>query len=115
MSPKDPDPSPSDNARRLLREVLAKICTLETLLGNLHSTKGEFGSVKLDLRARLTACYQAREGLRRGEYTEEIDLECLLVRLRVKLDHRRFRGLGAVDLSEVVEVDLDELSRRLAN
>lgn len=115
MSPPDPDPLPSANSRRLLREVMAKICTLETLLGNLHSTKGEFGSVKLDLRARLTACYQAREGLKRGVYAEENDLEHLLIRLRVKLDHRRFRGLDAVDLTEVVEVDLDDLSRRLSN
>lgn len=116
MSDPRPEP-PSDNGRRLLRELNAKISTMETLLGNLHNTESRTGSsfqaVKVDLRARLTACYLARESLRKGELQGASSLEDLLTRLRVRVEHRKYRERAAIKMGEVQAVDLDELSRRL--
>lgn len=116
MSEPSPQP-PSDNGRRLLRELNAKISTMETLLGNLHNTESRTGSsfqaVKVDLRARLTACYLARESLRSGELQSSTNLEDLLTRLRVRVEHRKYQDWEMIRMSEVEEVDLDELTRQL--
>ncbi len=114
--PRPPQP-PSENGRRLLRELNAKISTMETLLGNLHNTESKTGSsfqaVKVDLRARLTACYLARESLRKGELQGASNLEDLLTRLRIRVEHRRFRDREVIKVGELSDVDLDELSRQL--
>ena len=114
----DPRPQPpSENGRRLLRALNTKIVAMETLLGNLHNTESRAGSssqnVKVDLRARLTACYLARESLRRGELQGAENLEDLLTRLRVQIEHRKYNRRRRITRSEVRAVDLEELSRRL--
>ena len=116
MSESSPQP-PSDNGQRLLRELNAKISTMETLLGNLHNTESRTGSsfqaVKVDLRARLTACYLARESLRKGELQGSTNLEDLLTRLRVRVEHRKYQDWAIIRKSEVAAVDLDDLTRQL--
>lgn len=115
-----PEPSPqplSDNGRKLLRELNAKISTMETLLGNLHSTESKTGSsfqsIKVDLRAQLTACYLARESLQNGELQNAGNLENLLTRLRVRMEHRKYRDQDVIQLRDVQSVNIDELARRL--
>ena len=115
MSDSSPEP-PSSNGRRLLRELNAKISTMETLLGNLHNTESRTGSsfqaVKVDLRARLTACYLARESLRKGELQGSTDLEDLLVRLRVRVEHRKYEEMTVIQIREVQSVDLEKLTQQ---
>jgi len=113
----DPTPQPpSDNGRRLLRELNAKISTMETLLGNLHNTESRTGSsfqaVKVDLRARLTACYLARESLRKGELHTSINLEDLLTRLRVRVEHRKYQDQATISMQDVMAADLEALSQQ---
>ena len=115
MSDSNPEP-PSSNGRRLLRELNAKISTMETLLGNLHNTESRTGSsfqaVKVDLRARLTACYLARESLRKGELQGSADLEDLLVRLRVRVEHRKYEDLAVIEMGDVQSVDIEKLAEQ---
>ncbi|MCA8957717.1 MAG: hypothetical protein KDC87_16700 [Planctomycetes bacterium] len=112
----DPRQPPTENGRRLLRELDRKISTMETLLGNLHRTEARSGTsfqtVKVDLRARLTACYLARESLRRGEFQRVRDLSTLLLRLRIQLEHRRFAALGPISLDDLAGADVDALAIR---
>ncbi|MFT6082209.1 MAG: hypothetical protein ACJAQZ_004288 [Planctomycetota bacterium] len=114
----EPSPQPlSDNGRKLLRELNAKISTMETLLGNLHSTESKTGSsfqeLKVDLRTRLTACYLARDSLQKGGQQNAGNLEDLLARFRVRVEHQKYREQPVIQLSDVQSVNIDELARRL--
>lgn len=100
-----------------MTELNSRIASMEKLLGNLHSTEARtgvrFNAVKHDLRSRLTACYLARDCLRRGEYQEIESLDQLLLRVRVRVEHRRYRKLSVLTAEEIRGVDLDALSRQL--
>lgn len=111
-------PRPDDqDSQKLLQVLDAKIATMERLLGNLHATEvrsgDKFTTLKVDLRARLTACYLAKRSLKRGEFRQATDLDQLLKRLRVQVEHRRFRALRPIRDEDLAAVDLDHLIRRL--
>lgn len=105
------------DSRSLLQELDVKIATMERLLGNLHASAagngGKFTTLKVDLRARLTTCYLAKRSLRRGDFRHLTDLDEVLKRLRVQVEHGRFRVLGPIRPEHLAAVDLDHLSRRL--
>ena len=114
MNPQSDRNRPTDG---LLRELNAKISTMETLLGNLHSTESrngtKFSTLKVELRTRLTACYLAKDSLRQGEFAELRSLDDLLLRLRIRIEHRKFRTFGNLLGEDVKGCDLDELCRKL--
>ena len=113
----NPPPDLPLSCRRLLHEVGSRVTFLEEALEHIQraEAKGmrDLQSVKANLRKKLTACYLVREGLRRGEDYQAENLNALLERVQIWVEHRRYQKFGMLSRVEIAAVDLDDLARRL--
>ncbi len=116
MSSQNPNELPL-SCRRLLAQVQNRMTFLENALGHIEraQTKGmhNLKPVQDNLRKKLTACYLVREGLRRGADYRADNLNSLLDRVQIWVEHRQYQKLATLSPAEIQAVDLDALATRL--
>ncbi len=119
--PRNPDdeiPAVPLRAKQIQRELESRIILMEAALGSVHQAEAVSGvdrrADKVDLRKKLTVCYVARDGMRRGSYLGVRDLTTLLLRIQTQIDHESFRKLGPVTAADIKATDIADLGRRLA-
>lgn len=117
MNPDDRNRPLSANAKRLLAQVGLLIDLLEARLRDLEQlekTKGESTiNARRPLRARIQACYAVRLSLMRGQHADDTDLDRLVTKTQVRMEHRRFEGKPAIGKDEITACDIQELARKL--
>lgn len=117
MLPEDRNPPLSNNSRRMLAQVGLLIDLLEARLKDLETLEKKNGRSTEDMRrairSRVRACYTVRLGLIRGRFKEETDLDRLVTRTQIGLEHRRFLGKAPIAPAEIASCDFDALAQQL--
>ena len=117
MTPDDRKRPLTAHAKRLLAQVGLLIDLLEARLRDLEQLEKNKGESTLaarrPLRSRIQACYAVRLALMRGKHAQEKDLDRLVTRTQIRMEHRRFEGKPPIAADEVATCDIHELARRL--
>jgi len=119
MFPEDRTPPLSNNSRRMLAQVGLLIDLLEARLKDLDTLEKNKGKrteeTRRSIRSRVRACYTVRLGLIRGRFKADTDLDKLVTRIQISLEHRRFLGKPAIQADEIQQCDMDALCDQLQN
>lgn len=124
---------------RLMRKLNCLIAVLEVATAKVKKSLADpaadterLSRIRTNLQSTLDVCVRARAALERREALpkelpenlSQVIEETRVVEVRgrerqvkrkpaAKDGHRRFKGLGSIQKSEIVQVDLDELTRKL--